>query len=345
MTAAVVSAGEETAALSGLPVELLRLPPPVLERLELLGLRTIRDLLRLPRETLSSRFDVILPERLDQALGGRPELFVAERLREPLTVVREWDVPLEDRLTLALICRRMLRALLAAGNHRGAGFQELKGELRTEMGTVKLELRLARPSRDEGHLAQLMELQLERRTWSGGVVAIQWTVTQLGRLLEVEHNWFAPDVESDGSRQVVALVDRLSGRLGDHLVLRAEALPDAQPEYAVQFIPWTKSRPARLDEYSLLPEQARCRPFRLLSVPQLIAVVSVVPDGPPLRMKWRQENRRVIRSWGPERIATGWWRASDVQRDYYRTEWEDGTHAWVFRDLRGGRWFLHGFFE
>src|SRR5262249_13613806 len=149
----------------------------------------IGDLLRLPRETLSSRFGVILPQRLDQALGRRPEPFVAERLREPLTAARQWDVPLEDRLTLALICRQMLQTLLSVGNHPGAGFQELEGALQTESGAVTLAIRLARPSRDESHLAQLVELQLERCTWSGGIVAIRWTVTQLGRLPEVEHNW------------------------------------------------------------------------------------------------------------------------------------------------------------
>ena len=62
-------------------------------------------------------------------------------------------------------------------------------------------------------------------------------------------------------------------------------------------------------------------------------------------MTWRTQDCRVVRFWGPERIATGWWRAPDVERDYYRAEWEDGTHAWIFRDRRGGRWFLHGFFE
>ncbi len=341
----VVAVGDETAVLSGLPAALLRLPSTTLERLEALGLRTIRDVLQLPRETLSSRFDMILPQRLDQALGRRPELFIPERLREPLTAFREWDVPLEDRLTLALICRQMLQALLSSAHHPGAGFQELEGELQTETGAVTLVVRLVRPSRDEGHLAQLVELQLERCTWSGGVVAIRWTVIQLGYLPEVEHNWFASDVESDASRQAVDLVDRLSSRLGDDAVLRVEALPDAQPEHATQRIPWTKPRPAKIDVYSLTPEQARGRPFRLLGVPQAIAVVSVIPDGPPIRMTWRQENHRVIRYWGPERIATGWWRAQDVQRDYYRIEWEDGTHAWIFRDLRGGRWFLHGFFE
>jgi protein ImuB len=331
--------------LSGLPAGLLRLPAAVLERLHALGLGTIRDVSQLPRETLAGRFDSILTRRLDEALGRRPELFVVERLREPLTAVREWDEPLDDRLAVALVCRQMLRALLSGADHPGAGLQELEGELRTEAGAVRLEIRLVEPSRDEGHLAQLVELQLERCTWPGGVVAIRWTAPRLGRLPEVQRDWFADDSEADGSRQVDALVDRLSSRLGNGAVLRAEVLPDAQPERAVRLVPSTEARPARADDYSMPADQARCRPFRLLGTPRPIAVVSAVPDGPPARVTWEQRDHRVVRCWGPERIATGWWRALDVQRDYYRAEWEDGTHAWIFRDRRDGRWFLHGFFE
>ena len=343
--AAVVPAGEEAAALSGLPAALLRLPAEVLGRLDALGLGTIGDVLKLPRETLAGRFDSILTRRLDEALGRRPELFDVERLREPLTAFREWDEPLDDRLAVAHLCRQMLRALLSGADHPGAGLHELEGELRTEAGAVGLEIRLVEPSRDEGHLAQLVELQLERCTWSGGVVAIRWTVLRLGRLPQVQGDWLADEAETDTSRQLVALVDRLGSRLGNAAVLRAEVLPDAQPERAVRLAPWTETRPGKADEYALSPDQARCRPFRLLADPRPIAVVSVVPDGPPIRVTWEKQDRRVVRYWGPERIATGWWRMPDVERDYYRAEWEDGAHAWIFRDRRDGRWFLHGFFE
>ncbi len=344
-TATVVPVGEEAAALSGLPVELLRLSSAVLERLSALGLGTIGDVLRLPRETLAGRFDSILTRRLDEALGLRPELFAAERLREPLTAIRECDEPLDDRLTVAHLCRQMLRTLLSGADHPGAGLQELEGELRTESGVVGLEIRLVEPSRDEGHLAQLVELQLERCIWPGGVVAVRWTVLRLGRMPRVQGNWLAEGAEADTSRQLAALVDRLGSRLGNSAVLRAEVLPDAQPERAVRLSPWTEAGPVKAEDDSLPPEQLRCRPFRLLADPRPIAVVSIVPDGPPIRVTWEKQDYRVVRSWGPERIATGWWRSRDVERDYYRAEWEDGAHAWVFRDRRDGRWFLHGFFE
>jgi protein ImuB len=347
MKTAVVPAGGEAEALSGLPVMLLRLPMAVLERLDALGLWTIGDVLQLPRETLASRFGLILPERLDQALGQRPESFAGERLCEPLAVVRTWEVPLENRLDVAAICREMLRTLLSMGPRPGAGLQELEGELRTEADAVKLEIRLVEPSRDEHHLAQLVELHLERCTWSGGVIGIRWVVLRLGSLAQIQHDWFADQRARDTSRQVVALVERLSSRLGDDRVLRVEIIPDPQPEHAVQLLPWMEAGPkdASANAFALPPEHARCRPFRLLGVPQPIAVVSIVPDGPPIRMTWRTRDCRVVRCWGPERIATGWWRAPDVQRDYYRAEWEDGTHVWIFRDGRGSRWFLHGFFE
>ena len=192
-TFSLVPAGNEEKALSDLPVAALRLPPDALERLEALGLLTIGDVLRLPRETLASRFGVILPQRLDQALGLLPETFVCERLKEPLSAVREWEVPIEDRLALAFVCRQMLRELLSMAERHGMGLQELEGELRTETGPVMIDIRLVEPTRDEGHLAQLAELQLERLTWSGGVVAVRWAALRLGRLEQAQGCWFGDD--------------------------------------------------------------------------------------------------------------------------------------------------------
>ena len=198
----LVPAGHEEEALSGLPVAALRLPPSRLERLEALGLYTIGDVLRLPRETLASRFGVILPRRLDQALGLLPETFICERLKEPLTAFREWEVPIEDRFAVDLVCRQLLRELLSMAERHGMGLLELEGEIQTETGPVKIEIRLVEPTRDERHLAQLAELQLERRTWSGGVVAVRWTALRLGRLEQAQGRWFGDEIESKTSPRV-----------------------------------------------------------------------------------------------------------------------------------------------
>ncbi len=128
-------------------------------------------------------------------------------------------------------------------------------------------------------------------------------------------------------------------------VLRVEFLPDSQPEHVVRLVPWASVEPPHPARFTLPPEQSRGRPFRLLARPMPIEVSSVVPDGPPIRMIWERQDHIVARSWGPERIATGWWRAEDVERDYFRAEWENGTQVWVYRDQRSGRWFLQGYFD
>jgi len=341
----LVAAGDEETSLAGLSVAALRLPAEVLERLEALGLGTIGELLRLPRESLASRFSVILPRRLDQALGLLPETFLCERLKEPLRVLREWEVPIEDRFVVALLCREMLRELLAMADRLGMGLQELEGELRTEVDPITIEIRLVEPTRDEAHLTQLVELQLERRTWSGGVVAMRWTARRLGRPDQVQSSWFGDDAGTKTSRAFNSLVDRLSSRLEPSAVMRVEFVPDPQPEHVARLVPWTDTRSPNPDRFALPPEHSRGRPCRVMGIPQPIDVASLAPHGPPIRMVWQREQHVVLRSWGPERIATGWWRAQDVERDYYRAEWEDGTQVWVYRDDRTGRWFLHGFFD
>jgi len=53
---------------------------------------------------------------------------------------------------------------------------------------------------------------------------------------------------------------------------------------------------------------------------------------------------QIIRSWGPERIETGWWRGRLARRDYWRIETETHQQFWIYRDLSQGDWFLHGAF-
>ena len=78
--------------------------------------------------------------------------------------------------------------------------------------------------------------------------------------------------------------------------------------------------------------------------PAPIPVLSVIPEGPPVRFEWQGESHVVARWWGPERIETGWWRGGDVRRDYYLVETAAGAQFWLFRTLGPQTWFVHGEF-
>jgi protein ImuB len=73
-----------------------------------------------------------------------------------------------------------------------------------------------------------------------------------------------------------------------------------------------------------------------------------VPDGPPIRFRWRRVLREVARAEGPERIS-GDWMGGGVVRDYYRVEDKEGRRYWLYREGLYGeddapRWFVHGLF-
>ena len=100
------------------------------------------------------------------------------------------------------------------------------------------------------------------------------------------------------------------------------------------------------------PGEPPTRPLQLFDPPQPIDALAEIPDGPPMRFRWRRVLHDVARAEGPERIAPEWWRrdVGALTRDYFRIEDEGGRRFWLFReglyDREAGqpRWFLHGLF-
>src|SRR5262249_59620969 len=98
--ASITATGEERAFLAPLPLAALRLPGETVAALARLGLKSIGDILDLPRAPLAARFGGELLRQLDRALGREHEPlgpllpvapYVAERnFHEP--IAREEDV-------------------------------------------------------------------------------------------------------------------------------------------------------------------------------------------------------------------------------------------------------------
>jgi protein ImuB len=108
-------------------------------------------------------------------------------------------------------------------------------------------------------------------------------------------------------------------------------------------------------EFDRLVDRLSARPLRLLAKPEPIDdIFALVPDGPPLRFRWRRALHEVIAAEGPERIEGSWWsEEGGPARDYFRVEDRTGLRFWLFRaglyrDMARGlsmpRWFLHGLY-
>lgn len=346
-------------SLRSLPIAGLRLSTRIIEILDKLDLRTIGQVERLPRSTLPSRFGDELQLRLDQARGIAHELIAPVRLPQPVSALWNFEEPVTDRQTLELVARELLGQILAQLQPLRFGIRVLESRFIGSADALTLTLRMIHSTADERHLGSLLSLEWERqemmfqktdsvpRCLVDGVASICVQVLESAPLRVRQQTLFDLELGSRGERSFGELVERLSSRLGIAAVLRSRPVPDPQPEMACEFVTWGD---ATVSTTALPPSEwnasiARSRPFRLLPHPEAIQVIAAIPYGPPHRILWNAQRLRVIRACGPERIATGWWRERDVQRDYYRVETDRGPCLWLFRCLITGDWFLHGLYE
>ena len=335
---AVVRGERQDAALASLPIEALRISDAVIESLRSLDIITIRQLRTLPREGLPSRFGKELLQRLDQATGESCELLTAERLVEPVTAEWPFEEPVADWRILEQVCETLLDRVVTTVESRQAALKELTCHW-LGCSTEPISLRLLRPTLDRRYLADLLRLQCERCRFESGVNGVRIDVVEIALPTVRQATLFDDGTNKKQERSLVELVDRLSSRLGCQAVLRSNLFPDPLPEFSCQTSPWLKSDASASSKASSWC--LRCRPLRLLREPQLLRVEQYSDNGLPTQI----QRSSVVRSSGPERIDSGWWRGRDMKRDYYRLDLASGSRLWAFCDRSTGRWFLHGLFS
>ncbi len=343
----VVPAGRLAEALSPLPVEALRISPPVVEVLHDLGIETIGQLTALPRETLPSRFGPEIVRRLDQAFGQIPEPIACQRPFELPEASWGCEPPIEGRPAIEAVLRRLLVRVTRRLQSRNEGILQFDVDLNVpESGPARFSVGLVRPTLNEKRLLELARLQLERVRLRGKVGGVRVCVIRSAPLDVEQSTLFDAAGCQNAHRDLDSLLNRLSNRLGDEAVLSPRLCPDFQPERGVEYRPVMKrgdwDRRTDAEKRAITPP--RQRPLRLFPRPQPAAVWSVVPDGPPVRLRWRDGDQKIVRYEGPERIETSWWRPAPCRRDYFRAETENGRRLWLFHSHDEGSWFVHGEF-
>ena len=349
------ASGEERAVLAPLPLGALRLPPATVAALARVGLKRIGDILPLPRAPLTARFGSDLMRQLDRALGAEheplsPRLPVApyvteERFAEPIG--REEDV-------LGTIEKLAVRLAFVL-ERRGDGARRLELALfRTDGEVRRIAAGTSRPLRNPHDIRTLFS---ERLAALADALDPGFGFDMARLSVMVAEPAPPEQIGMGGAEDAIEigrLADRLSARLGAQRVRRLIALDSHIPELAAATVPVQAA--AKDDGWAAFcrhrtEAELPPRPLRLLMRPEPIEAVAEVPDGPPLRFKWRRAFHDVIAAEGPERIEGAWWSEhGGPARDYFRVEDKAGLRFWLFRaglyrDFAPGsapNWFLHG---
>jgi protein ImuB len=350
----LVPPGETPSALRPLPLEALRLPQETVELLHQLGIWWIGQLEALPRAGLSARFGPHLLERWDQALGQRAEPLPAHQ--SPPRFEAHWspEYPTARRETIEAAVVYLLGRIVALLIQQGRGALRLECRLYCTAGDpLQITVGLFQPAASIKHLGQLVQVQLEQVRLPAPLRAVSITASATAPLARRQQELFSDAWSRRNPRYLADLIDRLSNRLGRHAVVRGRLVPEAQPELAYQYVSLVDGG-GRRSSRRTVPADLPPRPLRLLVQPAELRgyeppAADVLPTCPlpeqPRQFQFSGQQHQVARTWGPERIETGWWRGRAVSRDYYRVETTTGRRYWLFRQLRAGKWFLHGMFE
>ena len=314
-------------AVGGLPLSRLSRDDNVRSLMRHIGLDSIADALALPRPELSRRTGPQLPALLDRLLGLAPDPRPQWQPPKYFSQVIELLGEIEQVTALVFPAHRLMVALCGFLRGQGGGVQRLHWRLlhrdqpETHFGQGLLD-----PSRDPDHMLEVFRERIERLQLPAPVVAVGLRVQDWQAFEERNLGLLDTPVSADH-----ALLERLSNRLGDQRVRGLRCLADHRPERA-----WRWCDPGESSDVVTGSgrQPGQTQPPWLLPQPRPLSEHRGQPQyGGVLRLESL-----------PQRIEAGWWDGFDITRDYFVAHSPAGERLWVFRDRRGGGWYLHGLF-
>jgi len=358
--------GDGARALSGLPLEALDLPSDVARWLAAVGIDGVGALAALPAETLVHRFGVPGAAAARLARGDDPRPLVPFA---PETFPRErWD--LEDEVgvlasaePVIFAVKRLADRVAARLAGRGLGASRLRLTLLLDpRGEERIDLPLARPGAEVAAWMVPLRERIAGLRLPAPVRALDLAVVEAG---EVPAEQLAVGDRPEVARALDVALSRLAARLGDRSLFAAETADRHRPEAAYRAGPFLRgavpareaaprngsrngsrngprpeSRPVPPPDPD--PSPPPMRPTRLVDPPR--PAVALGEGGRLCTLRIDGAARAVLSLSGPERLAGEWW-SEPFDRDYYRVRLEGLGEAWIYRDGRDGRLWLHGFFD
>lgn len=328
-----------------LPLAALRLDHATVQALRTLGFDTIGELDAQPRAPLALRFGPQIGRRLDQAMGRVDEPIVPVRPPDVIEVSRNFAEPIGAPETIARYITQLVTDLCAELEARRLGariIDLLYHRVDSQMGAQRVAL--ASPIRDAKRLTRLLCDRIVKIEPGFGIEVLSLVVAQAEPLGSQQRR--SSLVDAPGA-EIGALVDVLANRVGHERLYRLAPVASDVPERAVRRV---EPMAAPAGAFSIRWP----RPTRLLSHPERIDTVALLPDHPPVSFTWRGIRRRVKRADGPERIFGEWWKRDAelaAVRDYFQVEDEAGERFWIYRQGDGEHpatgshdWFIHGIF-
>ncbi len=330
----VCDAADAPRLLAPLPAALLELDDRTGKRLELLGVRTLGDLARLPHGAFVRRFGVRSRHWHDCARGldRTPFLPRAHALIIDAAIFGEGSAHSELQVFLAVrhLLERIGRDLERLGKSTGL----LRLWIELENGDTRaIDVTLARPTADVRTIFDVARARLEGERFDAPITGLRARAIRLEAAGESQGLFNANDPDP---RAVAVTLARLEAVLGEP-ACRARTVRAHPLEERFAYEPFEAAGEARTSASAAAQAVPQ---LRLLTVREIAVRVR---DGMPAVIDLSSASRcAVIECAGPWRIEEGWF-ATPIARDEYDVLLDDGALYRIYR--QGDRWYVRGAYD
>jgi protein ImuB len=219
--------------LSVLPLKTTtRWAPEHLELLATMGVHSIGDCLRLPRDGFSRRFSPGMLALLDRATGHLPDARRNFGAAERFSARRDLEPEIQDAGRLECAIEPMLEELVRFLRQRARCLQTLELQLEhREEPRTRVRLRFMQPVARKQRIASMLHERLAQLQLSAPVRTVRVRSGPLLEIAETPDELFVRNAR--GSSTVVSqLIERLRARLGAGAVHGLCLVPEHRPESA-----------------------------------------------------------------------------------------------------------------
>ncbi|MBJ88479.1 MAG: hypothetical protein CMO98_01340 [Woeseia sp.] len=340
--------------LRAVPLHALHWPSTVCTTLNEMGVETVGEILRLPREGFTRRFGKICLLELDRAVGKYPDPRTRYQSNERFSIDFDLEGEQEAAASLLNICWELLLQLEKFLLQRQLSVQQIDLTFFFfRKPFKKIELGILQADNIAQRWFDLLKIKFENLDLDAPVIAIRLcsgygqeftTVTDDLKLSLRQKKY--QDISIDN------LVERLSARIGSDSVYGVMTVDEHRPQCAWQprllsermidhssrlIYQENNHVPRFLTELKHAHNLVIKRPLWILREPQPLSI----DNGMPI---YKGVLDFIT---GPERIETGWWDHDGISRDYFMAVNPAGVCLWIYQNCGGkgsGDWYLHGKF-
>ncbi len=335
---ALISAGEEAAALAKLPVGALHLEEDDARTFAIWGIRTLGELAALNEVDLVTRMGQRALQYRALARGELPHAFQPIEPKFALEEFCDFETPVDQADSLLFVAARMIDCLVARAAARALSLASLTLRMALEGGRVQESaIRPALPTADRKFLLKLLQLEIAAHPPSAAVVSLALTA-QAGQSSKVQLGLFAPQTPEPSRLDVT--IARLKAIAGEYRV-GSPALEDTHRPGAF-----------RMEGFSAVGASGAAKTDRpriaLRRMRPPLPVRVVLRDEKPAAFRDREKRFEIEAAYGPWKTSGCWW----SEESWDAEEWDvlaevDGATlvCLLVRDCARDQWRLEAMYD